>query len=286
VVPMLTQPRVIEDAVAWRHAVFRPSDGGAGGPLAALAAALLLDDALPELALGGTTSESIADILRDKPAALTPSLALTLRGVADEARELSPDLDPSGVARLVLVVDQFEELFATAVGVAERNKFAGALAALAKSGHVWLLATMRADFYPRCGELPDAFGDLIRGEGTYELRSPGPGEIAQMIRRPAHIAGLASEINRANEEGLDDVLRDAAARNPAALPLLQFALDELYKRRDGNMLRFSDYEALGGIEGALRQRAEEDSCDCRGRRGTRCRPCSLRSCGSGSRTTW
>src|SRR5262249_18363736 len=79
-----------------------------------------------------------------------------------------------------------------------------------------------------------------------------------MIRRPARIAGLAFERNPETDEGLDDVLRDAAATHPAALPLLQFALDELYKRRRGNLLRFSDYEALGGLEGALRQRAEEE----------------------------
>jgi hypothetical protein len=258
IVPMLTQPRVVEEAVAWRHAVLRPGDAGAGGPLASLAAALLAEGALPELAAGGTTARSLAEVLRDKPAALAPLLALTLERVAEHARQATPELDPAGVARLVLVLDQLEEIFAPAIGTAEQRSFAAAVAALAASGRVWVLATLRSDFYPRCGELPDAFGDLIRGDGTYELRPPRPAEIAQMIRRPALVAGLSFERSAETEEGLDDVLRDAAAANPAALPLLQFALDELYKRREGNVLRFADYAALGGLEGALRRRAEEE----------------------------
>jgi YD repeat-containing protein len=255
-VPMLTQPRVIEEVNAWRRAVLRPGDPD--GPVASLAGALLEDGALPELALAGIDAASLAELLRDKPSALAPSLKLTLARVAEHGRLETPALDPSGAARLILVIDQFEELFASAVSTAERSAFAAAVAALAASSQVWVIATMRADFYARCGELPEAFGDLIRGDGTYELRPPGPAEIAQMIRRPAQLAGLSFERNPETEEGLDDVLRDAASANPAALPLLQFALDELYKRRQGDRLRFADYAALGGLEGALRQRAEEE----------------------------
>src|SRR5262249_35250246 len=59
------------------------------------------------------------------------------------------------------------------------------------------------------------------------------------------------------DEGLDDVLRDAAAAQPASLPLLEFALDELSKAcAETRMLTFSAYAALGGLEGALRERAE------------------------------
>jgi len=258
VVQMLVQPRVVEEVVAWRRAIMRPSDGGAAGPLAALVAALLHEDALPELTVGGTTAQSLVEVLRDKPAAFGPFLALTLDRVVERARQSTPELDPAGVARLVLVVDQLEEIFVPAITPGERDAFIAAVAGLAADGQVWVLATLRADFYPRCGEFPDAFGDLIRGDGTYELRPPRTAEIAQMIRRPALIAGLSFERNPETEEGLDDALRDAAAANPGALPLLQFALDELYKRRSGNLLRFADYQTLGGLEGALRQRAEEE----------------------------
>lgn len=62
--------------------------------------------------------------------------------------------------------------------------------------------------------------------------------------------------------GLDEVLRDAAVGQPGSLPLLQFTLEELYQQRgpDGT-LRFSTYRSLGGLEGALRQRAEKVLAD-------------------------
>ena len=78
-----------------------------------------------------------------------------------------------------------------------------------------------------------------------------------MIRRPARIAGVRFERRGDTDEALDDVLRDAAAAQPASLPLLQFALDELSKAcARTKVLTFAAYEALGGIEGALRARAE------------------------------
>ncbi|MBV9860392.1 MAG: AAA family ATPase [Alphaproteobacteria bacterium] len=257
VVPMLVQPRVVEEVTAWRQAIFRPNDQAAG-PIDSLAAALLTGEALPELAAAGTDAVALAGLLRDKPAALLPLLAMALQRAAEPAQTGAVAAERTAVQRLVLVIDQLEELFAVAVAKAERDAFAAALAALAQGGQVWVIATLRSDFYPRCSELPEAFATLIRGEGSYELRPPGPAEIAQMIRRPAQIAGLAFERRPDTEEGLDDVLRDDAAAHPTALPLLQFALDELYKRRSGPLLRFADYEALGGLEGALRQRAEEE----------------------------
>src|SRR5262249_47013687 len=150
VVPMLIQPRVVEEVIAWRRAVVRPSDGGATGPLSALAEVLLQGAALPELAVGGTTAQSLVDVLRDKPTALAPSLALTLDRVAEHARQSAPELDPAGVARLVLIVDQFEEIFAPTIAAAERDAFVAAIVAIVASGQVWVLVTMRADFYLRC----------------------------------------------------------------------------------------------------------------------------------------
>src|SRR5262245_26087630 len=80
-----------------------------------------------------------------------------------------------------------------------------------------------------------------------------------MIRRPAVMAGLRFERRGDPEEGLDDVLRDAASGNPTVLPLLEFTLDELWRRSAGSgVLRFSDYESLGGLQGAIKIRAEEE----------------------------
>jgi hypothetical protein len=73
------------------------------------------------------------------------------------------------------------------------------------------------------------------------------------------MAGLSFEKRGDPEEGLDDVLRDAAAEHPSVLPLLEFTLNELWKRSGSSrILRFQDYEDLGALHGALRQRADEE----------------------------
>ena len=78
-----------------------------------------------------------------------------------------------------------------------------------------------------------------------------------MIRRPAELAGLEFEESDVTGERLDDALRDAAAHNPEALPLLQFTLEQLYTaRNEEEVLTLAAYAELGGVEGALAQRAE------------------------------
>jgi hypothetical protein len=252
ILPMLMEPRVVEGDIAWRRAVLRPGDVS-GAPLESLAAALLADDALPELIAGGVASGDLAAMLAERPEAALPMLSLALSSAA-QTRPGSP----AETARLVLIVDQLDEIFTQANVTAEtRNAFVRALASLARSGKVWVIATLRSDLFGRIADLPASFAELARGDGFYELRAPNPAEIGQMIRRPARMAGLVFERRPDTDEGLDEVLRDAAAAQPASLPLLQFALDELQKAcSDGNMLTFAAYAALGGLEGALRRTAE------------------------------
>jgi YD repeat-containing protein len=250
--PMLIEPRVIEGDIAWRRAVLRPGDVP-GAPLESLATAVLADGALPELLTGGITGGELAALLGERPEAALPTLSLALASAA----QTRPG-KPAEAARLLLFVDQLDEIFTQANVTAEtRNAFANALAVLARSGKVWVISTLRSDLFGRIADLPAAFAELARGDGFYELRAPSPAEIGQMIRRPARMAGLVFERRPDTDEGLDDVLRDAAAAQPASLPLLQFALDELQKAcGDGKVLTFAAYAALGGLEGALRRTAE------------------------------
>src|SRR5579859_500703 len=104
--PMLTQPEVIQGVIAWRRAVFRPSDV-AGRPMDALAAAILSQAALPEIATSGTGAAELAKLLGENPAAVAPLVRLALAGVGDAARAALPP-GSEGDARLVLVIDQFE----------------------------------------------------------------------------------------------------------------------------------------------------------------------------------
>jgi len=244
VLPLLLQPGVVGEATCWRHAVVRPADGqGRLLPLLvqAVAAATRVDEA-----------EDVDVLPEDHaPEALVTFVQERLRRVAS--------IDDEGAAcHLALVVDQLEEVFSDDRVVAdERDAFFGALDALARSGLVWILSSMRSDAYFRIAASPTLVA-LKEGEGQFDLMPPTVREIGQIIRLPALAAGLRFEARPNTAERLDDVIRDAAARNPGALPLLQFLLEELYQRRSPeDVLTFRAYEDLGGVEGALAQHAEQ-----------------------------
>ena len=119
-----------------------------------------------------------------------------------------------------------------------------------------MIATIRSDFFHRCGEIP-GFSALKDGLGSYELLPPTGPEIAQIIREPARAVGLRYE-ESVDRGRLDDVLQEAAAADPRSLPLLEFVLDALYEAgRDRRLLTFAMYRALGGLEGAIARRADE-----------------------------
>lgn len=256
VLPMLTHPDVIEGVRLWRRSVLRPGDK-AGDLLDGLAAALIRDDALPRLTAYGTSEAELAGLLRGTPHAV-PSLLR--RELAQYATELQTDKGLTEVpeARLILVVDQLEEIFSLSdVTPTERESFMAAISALARSGAVWVIATLRADFYPRCGELPELMA-LKENAGQYDLGSPTPAEISRMICQPAEMAGLRFEERQETQEQLNDVLCAAAGRDVGAIPLLEFTLEQLYQRHtEDGLLTFKAYDELGGLEGSLATHADK-----------------------------
>jgi len=252
VLPLLTQPGVVGHATRWRYAVMRPSDGQ-GDLKLALARALVQPGALPQ------TGACDPDWIEQTVAATGRSFAERVcKGLDDVARSDAEDpADAATECHLALVVDQLEEIFSDErIGAGDREAFVDTIAALARSGKVWVVATLRSDVYPRLAELP-ALIELKEGDGQFDLLPPTVREIGQIIRLPAAASGLRFEVRTSTAERLDDAIRDAAAKNPGALPLLQFLLEELYKRRrSDDVLTFRAYEELGGVEGALVQRAE------------------------------
>jgi type II secretory pathway pseudopilin PulG len=201
--------------------------------------------------------EYLAELLESNP----ENAFLLIKGALSQVGQkiaLEENLEKQPVTKLVLLVDQFEEIFTTEdLTPKNRESLVAVLRSLANSGLVWVIATMRSDFFHRCDEIP-ALVELKSGLGQYQLVPPSPAEISQIIRKPAQIAGLRFEVDSKTGEQLDDLLRDAAVRNPASLPLLEFCLDELYQRRsDQNVLTLESYKEMGGVEGALAQRAEE-----------------------------
>ena len=248
VLPMLTKPGVIEGVGLWRRAVFRPTDVR-GDLFAGLAKALLREHALPSLDADGKGPDELAQILRESPQAATSLIRNAL------AREEQTSGKPN--ARLALVVDQMEEMYTQEeIPSGHRQAFFDVLDALARSGRVWVICTLRSDFYPRLANHPKV-GALKEGAGQYDLMPPNASEIGQMIRLPASAAGLRFEEDPASSERLDDMLRDAAAGHREILPLLQFTLEELYQRRtEDGVLTLAAYRELGGVEGSLAKRAE------------------------------
>ncbi len=281
VLPMLTNPGVIEGANSWRTAMFKPADA-TGDPILALVNSLNTPLALPELFADGTKPKELADLIRVQPQgggmmlrqALSQagSLALAKRkkeledkflllvseNREEDAEALRGKIETLAApsVRIALLADQLEELFTSDLSPETLGTFVNILVALANSGRVFLIATLRSDFYPRCLEHPELIA-LMQGSGTYPLPAPSATDIGQMIRQPAAIAGLAFEENTSSGENLDELLRDAALEDPTALPLLSYTLEQLYEQRTPEgLLTLDAYRKLGGLEGAIGSRAE------------------------------
>lgn len=192
---------------------------------------------LAPLGAGASMSATLDDLAADRR---TLNLAVSLAVGAD-----SPD------SRVVIVVDQFEEVFTLCNDKREREQFFANLlhAAFAGGGQTVVVLTMRADFYARCAEYPELAQRTARS-----LALVGPmddDELGQAIREPARHVGLFFESGLV-QTILDDVGADAAG----ALPLLEHALLEVWRGRVGNQLTLDGYVGAGRVQGALAKRAE------------------------------
>jgi tetratricopeptide (TPR) repeat protein len=256
-IPRLTTPGVVASVDLWRVALMKPGEGQAG-PLMALATALLAAGALPELAHGDyPTAASLADNLRrGGTASVQPIISALLRAAEAAQRQRQADQPPKPA--LVLLVDQFEELFAQSISDAERAAFAESLRQLLATGRVWVVATLRADLYELLLKQP-ALKALKEAGASLDLGPPGPAELAEIVRAPAAAAGLIFETDAEKGELGERLLADAKTAD--SLPLLQFTLRQLYERRDetaGSEARLTHaaYDQLGGLAGAVAAEAE------------------------------
>jgi DNA-binding SARP family transcriptional activator len=179
----------------------------------------------------------------------TGSLREQFRG--DHLDLLRAVLRVSEDEEVVLVIDQFEELFLLVDSEAERQRFIRNLAEALEDPHTRLrvVVTMRADFY----DLPLRYPQLAGWIGDHQVTVPplGPAELERAAVRPAAVAGVGFELDLAAE------LVSAVSDQPGALPLFQYTLTELFDRRDGSTLTLDTYSTFGGLNGSLRNRAEE-----------------------------
>jgi hypothetical protein len=239
ILPLLCTRAVVPGVALWRRAVMRPS-GHPAGPFHAMATALTAKDALPELLKGGSVEELASHL---ENAALDPAyfIIAILRQLEASAKERGKILSYEQ-AHLMLVVDQLEELFTISDKVADLpSKFVACMQGLMRRGKVFVIATMRTDYWYRAIEVP-ALVKLADEGGRLDLLPATQPQLLEMIRRPARIAGLTFESHRVSQIGLDVDLADQAAQEPGALPLLSSLLDTLYRRdiHDTERLRTPD----------------------------------------------
>lgn len=167
------------------------------------------------------------------------------RGLHRLASELSD-------APVIVYIDQFEEVFTQVSDEAERRQFIDLLstAVTEPSGVLHVLLSMRADFYDRPLQFTP-FGRLIETHHT-AITPMTLADLYDVVQKPAQLPKARLTF----DEGLVTEMVFAVREETAALPLLQFTLDQLFEKRAGQTLTLAAYRDLGGIQGALARHAD------------------------------
>jgi hypothetical protein len=214
-------------SAGWTIRLFTPT----AHPLESLATALL------------SGSDTLADVtsltreLGENPG----TLGLAARRIVNQAES----------GHLLLVVDQFEELFTQCRQPDERQAFVDALLAAVDpdSGRpVTVLIVLRADFYAHCAQY-DGLRELVSQQQEY-IGAMSRAELFDAIVKPAALGEWRIQ------EGLVELMLDEVDNEPGALPLLSHALLETWLRRRGRTMTLSGYNEAGGVRGAIAQTAE------------------------------
>ena len=194
---------------------------------------------------------ALMPIAINPPPSLLEPLQKDERGLTRVLKRILPINNRDERSQILLLIDQFEELFTLVEDEAARQHFlASLLAALADPlSQLQIVVTLRADFYDRPLQYPP-LGELLRQHT--ELALPlTTDELQAVIYRPAASVGVTVEPQLAAA-----MMADVQSQ-PGALPLLQYALTELFERRQGAVMTLAAYQEIGGVAGALSRRAEE-----------------------------
>ena len=181
------------------------------------------------------------------PATLLEQLRTDDHGLLRAVKRILPE----GDTELVLVIDQFEEIFSHVTDKEMRKQFLAGLRAAAADvrSRLRIIITLRADFFDQPLLYPE-FADLLKA-GLVPVTPLSGDELERAIIEPGHQAGISFD------PGLVGDIVSNVSDQPGALPLLQYALSELYERRDNGTLTSHAYTDIGGVAGALGMRAEE-----------------------------
>ena len=159
----------------------------------------------------------------------------------------------STASRVILVVDQFEEVFTLCKDLVEREKFFECvLVGVEKAkGKLCLILAMRADFFGKCLEQEySGLGQKIQ-ENLVSVTPMNREQLREAIALPARRVNLSVEYVL-----IERMLRDIEG-SPGSLPLLEYTLTRLCQEKTDNQLKLSIYEQLGGIGGTLDRRATQ-----------------------------
>ncbi|HUQ02118.1 MAG TPA: protein kinase [Kofleriaceae bacterium] len=229
-------PALKQSGESWESLVIRPGRN----PLSAVAAMMT--------PMVGSTSQTVQDDLKEQ-AAIAARLA---REPGHMGQVLRSRAKRSGT-KILLFVDQFEELYTLVPDAAERAAFTACLAGAADdaSAPVRVVLSLRSDFLDRVGEDPQLMGEVM--QGLFFLTPPNRDGLRDALVQPAEMAGYQFENPVMVEEMLSHL-----ETTPGALPLLQFAATKLWENKDSGrkLLTQNAYNAMGGIGGALASHAD------------------------------
>ncbi|MBA3967843.1 MAG: SUMF1/EgtB/PvdO family nonheme iron enzyme, partial [Nitrospirales bacterium] len=176
------------------------------------------------------------------------TIADTLRVRGDLSSSIDRLLGGDQNRRLLLFIDQFEELF-TRTKPEHHHPFLSMLERTTRIPQVRTIITLRADFYPPC--LKHQSLETLLNAGMVSLAAPNKRALFAMITGPAQLAGLTFD------DGLPWRILDETGDDPGGLALMAFALAELYRAsQPGTQLREVAYDSFGGVPGAIAKRAE------------------------------
>ncbi len=203
-----------------------------------------------EMTPGARPVEALAAALLRSAVVPMPELYEQMTGHVEGVSRALRHMFPADAA-ILIVVDQFEELFTLTTEPDRRERFLDLLTELATDSAVGarIVATLRADFFD-APLLHAGMGELLRS-GTVPLAAPNADELREMIEAPAAAVGVGYE------PGLVDRIVSDVVDEAGRLPLLGYALRELFERRSGEDISITDYNEIGGVIGVLGRRAED-----------------------------
>ena len=217
----------------WDVATMVPTDR----PVHALAAILM-----PLLEPDMTETDRLIEL--NKLAEALLSQAIKLREVVDRVLAEQPGTD-----RLLLIADQWEELFTLCKDGRARRCFIDNILEATAATKLSVVLTLRGDFFGRAITDYRPLSDRVQG-AQVNLGPMKQEELRLAIEEPAKKGGLTFEA------GLVDLMLEQASDEPGHLPLLEFVLRQLWTQRRGGELHHEAYRAMGQLEGAIAAKAD------------------------------